>query len=223
MRPKKRCHGIEPPISLKLIGDSIDIAISVAQNRHEPLVASWQLPQNRRMRAWATGTVAATTRQGSWPLSPRVDFSLTQTDYLGAMVLRKYKFRSLGDVARFLAVLAVFTWSFGSSVCPAVADADTDHLGDQAHSDDRGTGHSHDELDDCCRTLTNVSAVVASATFSPSVKVVAPPLAVDTAASALDFAPPSFLRPASRSTGPPRSRRLRFTTYSPLAPPTHRI
>lgn len=137
------------------------------------------------------------------------------------MVRRKYKSSLIGEVARFLAVLAVFTWSFGSSVCPAVADADTDHLGDPAHSDDHGAGHGHDGLDDCCRTLTNVSAVVASATLSPSVKAAPLAFAIDTAASAFDFEPP--LPSALHSTGPPRSRRLRFTTYSPLAPPSDRI
>lgn len=139
------------------------------------------------------------------------------------MVRRKYKSSLIGEVARFLAVLAVFTWSFGSSACPAVADAHTDHLGEPTHSDDHGAGQGHDGSDDCCRTLTNVSALVASATLSPSVKAVALPFAFHSAASAFDFASLSTLLPASPSTGHPRSRRLRFTTYSPLAPPSDRI
>ena len=139
------------------------------------------------------------------------------------MVRFNYKDGVIGNVARFLAVLAVVTWTFGSLACPAVAGTGTEHIHVSVQFDDHGASDNHHESDVCCHELTTFSGVIASATLSPSVKVVVLPFAAHMIVSlAFDTAQPFVFLAAPTSTGPPRSRRLRFTTYSPLAPPFSR-
>ena len=153
-----------------------------------------------------------------------VDFSTTGTDYLDAMVLSKYKVRMFSDMGRFLAVLAVAAWSFGSLACPASAGTGTEHTHASGQTDNHGSSDNHHGPDVCCHKLTTVSGVIASTALSPSVKQVVLPIAFYLpAASTVDIEQRSAFLPAPTSTGPPRSRRLRFTTYSPLAPPFSRV
>jgi hypothetical protein len=137
------------------------------------------------------------------------------------MICRDRKFGFMGHLSRFAAVLAVFAWSLAASACPAVADADHEHVSADCDNDQGAAAH-HGDLDTCCRYLSNTAAIIASPAPLPSIKAVvsiaAKPLPL--VLSVVAIASP---KPARASTGPPPTRSLRLTTYSPLAPPSERV
>ena len=137
------------------------------------------------------------------------------------MICRDRKFGFMGHLSRLAAVLAVLAWSFGASACPAVAGTDHEHVSADGDNDHGAAAH-HGDLDTCCRYLTNTAALVAQPSPLPSIKAVVS-IAVKPLPLVLSVVTIASPKPARASTGPPRNRSLRLTTYSPLAPPSKHV
>lgn len=137
------------------------------------------------------------------------------------MIWRDRKSHSIGHLGRLLAVFAVFAWSLATSVCPAAAGAEINHEHVSTDSHSHGAPQP-DDLDACCRYLSNTAAIVASPSLLPSIKAVVS-IAAKPLPLVVGFVAIANSKPARVSTGPPQSRSIRLTTYSSLAPPSEHV
>ncbi|NOT41871.1 MAG: hypothetical protein HOP13_15425 [Alphaproteobacteria bacterium] len=141
-----------------------------------------------------------------------------------AMAWQRQKYRLIGHVGRVFAVLAVLMWSVDLSACPSGIDAKAEHEHVSADAGHSGTGRPTDgQPDSCCHSLVAADLVYSAPVSGPSIKAVVIPTIISSPSVSPEPVAAKDLEPAPSATDPPRRRKLRFTTYSPLAPPSRHI
>lgn len=135
------------------------------------------------------------------------------------MVLQSQRYTLIGHAGRIFALLAVVMWSVDLSACPSGIDAKAEH--EQVSSD---AGHSDTVLadgqpDSCCHAPV-AADLVYSAPAPPSIKAIVIPAMLASLSFLPDAVAAKDLESAPSATAPPRHRKTRFATYSPLAPPS---
>lgn len=138
------------------------------------------------------------------------------------MAWHSQKYRLIGHAGRIFALLAVMMWSVDLSSCLSGVGAKAEHEHVSANADHSGTAPTDGQPDSCCHSLFAADLVYSAPVSGPSVKAVVIPTTLASLSVSFE-AVAKDVEPAPSATDPPRRRKLRFATYSPLAPPSRHI